>query len=117
MPRVYKPRSKFTQYDPSVLKEAIASVKSGILSINKASEQYGIKRTTLQNRVKDIHNKKQGGPCAMNEDDEKRLKNMLITVSHWGFPLSKLDLRYVTKAYLDKCDKNIPRFKNNFPGK
>lgn len=116
MPRVYKPRSRFTQYEPDVLKEAVASVKNGTLSINKASEQYSIKRTTLQNRVKDIH-KKQGGPCAMNEDDEIRLKNMQLIVSHWGFPMSKLELRHVTKEYLDKCGKIIQRFKNNFPGK
>lgn len=117
MPRVYKPRSKFKKYDPDVLNDAITSVRDGKLSINKAAEKYGIVRTTLQNRVNGTHNKKQGGQCALNQDDELRLKTMLLTVSHWGFPMSKTDLRHVTKAYLDKCNKNISNFKNNVPGK
>lgn len=116
MPRTYKPRNKFMQYDKNTIKAAVDSVRAGKLSINKAAEKYNIKRSTLQNRVKGKHNKKQGGQCALNESDEHRIKNMLLTTSHWGFPLSKVDLRHITKTYLDNSGKSIPAFKNNFPG-
>lgn len=104
------------QYDKIIIKTAVDSVRDGKMSINKAAEKYNINRYTLQNRVNGKHNKKQGGQCALNESDEHRLKNMLLTTSHWGFPLTKIDLRHVTKNYLEHSCKSIPVFKNNFPG-
>ncbi len=116
MPRIYKPSSKFTQYDENIVNAAVDSVRNGKLSMNKAAEKFNIKRSTLQNRVNGKHTKKQGGQCALSDSDEHRLKNMLLTTSHWGFPLTKIDLRHVTKAFLDNSNKSIPVFKNNFPG-
>lgn len=116
MPRIYKPRSKFAHYDIELMKAAVKSVREKKLSLNKAAEKYGIKRSTLQNRVHDKHNGKQGGQCALSVDDENRLKEMLLITSHWGFPLTKIDLRHVTKNFLENSNKKISVFKNNFPG-
>ncbi len=116
MPRIYKPSSKFEHYDINIINAAVDSVRKGELSVNKAAEKFNIKRSTLQNRVKGKHNKKQGGQCALDESDEQRLKNMLLTTSHWGFPLCKIDLRHITKSYLENSQKTIPVFKLNFPG-
>lgn len=102
MPRKYKSIAiKFNvmKYDPNQIRKAIKSVQNGELSINKAAEVFNIKRSTLQNKIKNKHMKKQGGQCALTVDEENCLVNMLITTSNWGFPFTKVDLRHITKRF------------------
>lgn len=119
MPRKYKSSAvKFTvmKYDENEIRKAIKSVQNGQLSINKAAEVFNIKRSTLQNKMKNKHPKKQGGQCALTNDEEKCLVNMLITTGNWGFPLTKVDLRHITKRFLDNRQTKVAAFKDNFPG-
>lgn len=120
MPRKYNKSGavKFNviKYDQVQIQKAIKSVRTGKFSINKAAEVFNIKRSTLQNKIKNKHMKKQGGQCALTEDEENCLVNMLITTSNWGFPFTKVDLRHITKRFLDNRKTMISVFKDNFPG-
>lgn len=119
MPRNYKSVAvKFAvmKYDENQIRKAIKSVQDGKLSINKAAEVFNIKRSTLQNKMKNKHMKKQGGQCALTQDEENCLVNMLITTSNWGFPFTKVDLRHITKRFLDKRQTKVAAFNDNFPG-
>lgn len=119
MPRKYKPDAvKFTvmKYDQNEIQKAIKSVQTGRLSINKAALVFNIKTSTLQNKIKNKHPKKQGGQCALTPDEENCLVNMLITTSDWGFPFTKVDLRHITKRFLDNKQTKVATFKDNFPG-
>lgn len=119
MPRKYKSSAvKFTvmKYDQNEIWKAIKSVQSGKLSINKAAKVYNIKRSTLQNKIKNKHPKKQGGQCALTQDEENCLVNMLVTTDNWGLPFTKVDLRHITKRFLDYRQTKVAAFKNNFPG-
>lgn len=119
MPRKYKSGAvKFSvlKYDQNQICKAIKSVRKGELSINKAAEVFNIKRSTLQNKIKNKHMNKQGGQCALTQDEENCLVNMLITTGNWGFPFTKVDLRHITKRFLDNRKTKVAVFKDNFPG-
>ena len=67
------------------------AVKSGALSINKASKQYGIPQGTIQNKLKNIH--KSVGPPTVFSKVEELFASRVVTLCYWGFPLDKLDIR------------------------
>lgn len=58
MVRTYKKKGKYGQYSPDVIDAAVSAVKSKLMSIREASEQFGIPPTTIhnwvQNKVTDI---------------------------------------------------------------
>lgn len=98
MPRKYKPSTvKF---------RVMKSIRKGELSINKAAQVYNIKRSTLQNKMKNKHMKKHGGQCALTQDEE----------NNWGFPFTKVDLRHITKRFLDNRKTKVSAFKDNLSG-
>ena len=45
------------------------------------------------------------------------LKERILLMGTWDFPLSKADLRALVKSYLDSIGKTVPTFKNNVPGR
>ena len=109
MPQTYKPcqrgKRQYLSYSPETLEECIESVKSGTLSINKASKTFNIPRGTIQNKMKNIHPKSVGPPTTR-----------VITMCNWGCPLDKLDLRMMVAAYLTKQNRIVKKFKDNIPG-
>ncbi|PSN57045.1 Macoilin, partial [Blattella germanica] len=55
-------------------RKSVKSVQSGKLSIRKASEQYGIPYTTLNDKLKNRYKCKIGGQPALNTTEEKNLR-------------------------------------------
>ena len=49
-------KRKYLTYSEESLQLCMESVKSGALSVSKASKQYGIPRGTIQNKLKNIQN-------------------------------------------------------------
>lgn len=105
---------KMSQYDQSVLDEAVQAVKEGRLSVRAAAEQYGIPKSTLQDRVNDTHGKTHGRPTVLSAEEEDYIVNMLKQCGDWGFPLTQVDLQMFVKHYLDKKGVTT-RFKDNLP--
>ena len=105
MPRTYKPRLRgkrqYLSYSEETLQQCIESVKSGT-SINKASKTFNIPRGTIQNKMKNIHQKSVGPPTTFTKQEEELFTTRVITMCNWGFPLDKLDLRMMVAAYLTK---------------
>lgn len=68
MPRA--PKNKvggraYCNYNPIYLKNALEEIRKGKISIRQASEKYAVPRTTLQDRMKEIHVGKIGRPCVL----------------------------------------------------
>ena len=91
-------------------------MKSGTLSINKASKTFNIPRGTIQNKMKNIHPKSVGPPTTFTRHKEELFLARVMTMCNWGFPLDKLDLRMVVAAYLTKQNHVVKKFKDNIPG-
>ena len=56
-----------------------------------------------------------GGQTVLSKEEEETFVHHLL-VSKWGFPFSNLDLRLLVRAYLEKSNRTVKRFKNNIPG-
>lgn len=52
----------------------------------------------------------------LSSEEEARIVESLLTLSQWGFPLDRFELRLLIKQYLDRRGVEVKRFKNNFPG-
>lgn len=61
------------------------------------------------------HSKSVGSPLVLSSTEEGVIVEHIITVSEWGFPFSKTDLRHLVKHYLDKCERKVLQLKDNLP--
>lgn len=118
MPRKYKkrPGSKVYQnYDKNVFKTALRQYKSGQISLRDAHEIFNIPKSTLQRHAtKDV--KKPGGQPILRAEEETRLVELITMMGEWGYPLEKIDIRYIVKGYLDRKGIKVAKFDNNLPG-
>lgn len=98
------------------LEMAVADVKSG-LSYRKASEKYGISKSTIDRHLKGKHPGKVGRQYVLTQADENILTECIKISSEWSFPLTMFDIHMVVKSYLDKQGISEKRFNSNIPGK
>jgi len=123
MARTYKKKvgdRNYQHYNSAMLKKAVDAVRKKLLTISRASEKFGVPKSTICNHVKALsYNKKinnPGGQTMLSHDEEKNLVLGLIKCGEWGFPLKCRDIQLAVKSYLDRLGKKT-RFKNNWPGK
>ncbi|KAJ8928924.1 hypothetical protein NQ314_018445 [Rhamnusium bicolor] len=98
------------------LEEAIRNIREGRMSQRHASERYKLPRSTLQNKLKNVHTNLPGGPTVLTVDEERKLKFHIIAAPDFGFPIIALDLRKIVKTYLDHKGVIIRKFTDNLPG-
>jgi len=118
MTRTYKRKlgsRTYRSYTSQQLEEAVKKIKTGALTLRKASEKYKISRGTLSNRVRGLHKNKPGHPNVFSEHEERSLVSHITAVSEWGFPFTTMDMRFVAKSYIDAAGRKVSCFKNNFP--
>lgn len=106
----------FMNYTHENLQKAVNDVKSHRKTLREAAECYGIPKSTLYDKVKGIKTKKHGGQTKLSELDEKKLVDGIITLSEWGFPITRSDIRLLIKSFLDRKGVKIDQFKDNYPG-
>lgn len=82
-----------------------------------AVSEYSIPFGTLNNKFHGRHTRSAGRQPALSTAEEVALIDAAVKCADWGFPLDLLDLRMLTKAYLDRCGRVVGKFKNNIPGK
>lgn len=118
MPRNYKKKlgsrtyKNFTEAD---LERALAAIRDG-MSQAAASRRFKISRGTLQNKLKGEHTRPPGHPTVFTPAEEQLLTKTLVTVSNWGFPFTKVDIRELIHKYLQKKGRNVKEFHDNVPG-
>ncbi|KAJ8965728.1 hypothetical protein NQ314_003934 [Rhamnusium bicolor] len=89
------------------------------MSVREASRQFGVPRTTIQDRLKGKipYNiiRKTGPPPFMSKEREHKIANWLLNIAKCGFPIKKCDLiDTVTKIARDTGKLHL--FKNKQPG-
>lgn len=110
----------YKNFSEDSMNAAISAVKKKKMTLRQAAEHFKFPKSTLSYRINlnDIQPDVPivGRPCIFMPDEEKVFAENLILVSSWGFPFSKMDLRYSVKASLDSCGRKESRFNNNLPG-
>jgi transposase len=92
-------RKKYTAED---LQLAVLAVKEQGYSVRKASEEFNVPKSTIQDGLAEGHDHKIGRPMVLSEVEEDMLVELLQIMANWGFPLSQMDLCHFVKSYLDK---------------
>lgn len=108
---------QFMNYTPETLERALQDVRRGTRSIRDAAETYGIPKSTISDKLKNRHSKKQGGQTALSAEDERFLSEGIQKFGEWGFPLTRSDIRHLVKSNLDRKGMRIAKFRDNMPGK
>lgn len=83
----------------------------------QASRVYKIARSTLQlNLQVGPQKKKHGGQTVLSKEDESVIVANILTLSEFGFPIDKVELRMLVNNYLDRKGVTISKFTDNKPG-
>lgn len=91
-----------SQYDPAILDEALAAVKEGLMSVRGAAQHFDIPKSTIYNRIKEVHSAAHGRPTILTDKEETYICEMVKQAAEWGFPFTEVDLRHFVKTFLDK---------------
>lgn len=105
------------KYSEQTLAMALTEIKSGIISINKASSKYAIPKSTLHNKInKKVPNIRKMGPSTvLAPQEEDRLVKWILSKAKLGFPMHPESVKDAVQNVL----KEVPRpnkFLNNRPG-
>ncbi|KAL4153947.1 hypothetical protein QTP88_001780 [Uroleucon formosanum] len=108
-----KKRENFCQLN---ITAAVNAVLNDGLSKKAAAKKFGISRSILQFRLKNLNGKTSCGPATVLSDkEEELLQTWIIESCKKGFPRRKEDLQMSVKQFLDINNRHTP-FKNNMPG-
>uniref|UniRef100_A0A915IQR8 HTH psq-type domain-containing protein n=1 Tax=Romanomermis culicivorax TaxID=13658 RepID=A0A915IQR8_ROMCU len=109
-------KRSYIKYSEETLERALEDIRTGETTINEASKIYSIPRGTLQNKIKHWHMNPVGKPKVFSEDEENKMVDYILLCASWGFPMTKLDVRYLAKSYIDKLGREVTFFNKNLPG-
>ena len=79
MPQARSKRN-YVAYTEETLQKCMEAVRSGSISINKASKTFNIPRGTMQNKMKNIHSKSVGRPTIFTKGVEGLIVSRAITM-------------------------------------
>lgn len=116
MPRKYVRKPGMTINRPETLEQILTEIRQKRISVRAAALKYGIHRNVLSNKLKNKAPKKCGGQTIFTEDEEAVIVAHIVTLSSYGFPVNKRELRFIVKSFLDKQGRTVVKFKNNLPG-
>ena len=97
------------------LVDAVTAVRGG-MSIRQASEEFDVRKSTLHDRVKNIHAKEPGRPWELDVAMEKTLTELVDIIVEWGCPLGGFEIKMMAKNFLDTKGEVSSVFPNNLPG-
>ena len=97
------------------MQEALNAVNAGI-GVRVAVFAYYVPRSTLQDRLKQMHPASSSGQTVFQPMEEMVMAQNIALLGDWGFPLDVLDVRILVKQFLTVRVRCVPRFKENVPG-
>lgn len=99
-----KPDKTTTEEREKQLAIAVEKVKKGTMSLYKMELESRIPRTTIRNHLFG-RNKSliRSRPPIFNQDQEKLMSDLIITLAGWGYPLEKDQFKELAK----ECAKNF----------
>ena len=106
----------YQNYSEATLEKAAFLVKTNRISLRKAAQEFGIPKSTIDNKVKGKHQKKVGGQTRLTEETKRMLVNVTDTITAWKMPLAKIDVRLLVQDYLDRKTDGKKILKDNLPG-
>lgn len=111
--------TRISEYDAETLQKARDAVSAGT-SIRTAAEKFSIKRETLRKALKRSPSKvkcalKPGRSPVLNAREEELIVKKILVCAEWGYPIDRLEIRCIVKAYLDEQKRKELRFKENLP--
>lgn len=118
MVRTYIRKGRKPSYSPDTLKKAIEEVKSGRMTVYRASKIYSIPKATLFTHVKGtrgVKSKTQGRPTALSPETEKHIADGIKKMAQWGFGLSKKEMLELIGRYVQQ-NKIVTPFRDGIPG-
>jgi hypothetical protein len=105
----------YKAYTEEALEKAADKVKSGSMSMRKASNEFKIPIGTLCHKCNKKYANAVGHPNVFSKDEEAEFVKYITVVAEWGFPFDYVDLRMLAKTYLSKAGRTVKQFKNNWP--
>lgn len=107
----------YLHYGEESILRAAEDVKRGRLNCNQACRIYNVPKSTLFRRIHhpdpvSISVQRQ----LLKPEVEKQVVELVNLVLKWNFPFTRLDLRYLAKAYLDSAGILHAKVSDNLPG-
>ena len=84
--------------------QAISSVTSGKMGINRAADQYGVPRTTLKDRLSGrvVQGANPGPTPYLSVEEEGELIQHLLTCADIGYPKTKNEVLAIVRQAVNK---------------
>ena len=89
------------RYTQEQVETAVELVKSKLMSLNDTSKAFGIPYATLWDKVRGRRPMQPAPEMVLLEDEEKKLVQWLIELSHRGFGRTKDNVKDMVKTILD----------------
>ena len=94
-------------YSDGQLAAAVSSVKQGRLSLSKASREYSVPKTTVNDHIKGRYNNSTHGPERMlSPDEENGLVNYIKFMAAQGFPMTRVMIRCYIQELFKRSGKS-----------
>ncbi len=110
MPRKYVRKvasRQYKAYSDETLQKALTEIVEGRLSQTEASKRFKIPVGMLNNNYNGKHHHTVGGQTSLTIAKEKALVDSIKLCGEWGFPLTSMDIRLLTKRYLEPVSKKL----------
>jgi hypothetical protein len=85
------------------------------MNIALAFQTFGNPVGIIFYKIHNKHTNNVGAPSVLSKHEELALIENALIAAEWGYPLNLMDIRFYAKSYLDRVNKIVPHFKNNFP--
>lgn len=110
-----KSSRKNLQYSRETLQIAVNEVKNKEISAYGASKKFSIPKSTILNKVNEVHSSAYGKTPVLSAEVEKELADWIIDCGKLGDPKSKEDLINAAAELALLNEEESKHFKNNKP--
>lgn len=114
-----RPKRAFHKYSEEALNEALKKIREENWPIRKASKEFRVPRTTIQDRIhgRIVEKPRQMGPdTVLSGAEEQTLVDWLLNLAKCGFPQKPTDLLNTVQKIILEENRKTP-FKDGLPGK